>query len=348
MNRPTVFIGSSSEHIQTAEALKAVLMPHADATIWNEAGAFEQNDSIFGGLLRAADRFDFAVFVFDADDEARIRRSRVRVVRDNVLFEFGLFTGRIGRGRTFRLSAKGTPETHIPVDLAGIVHLTFSKPISGGAAALRRALGAASELLAAEFARQGRRTDRTVEDLDISQLRILCARTSQYSKPKFQEDIEKIKRYFSKSKIESAGGVSAHWLLENLSHEHKWDIIHLAMYVDPEKGDLLIPSGTTPSADPGKNRLRRSAVVDLIKHARPRLVVIVTCDSLALGACLARGTNVIAGYRSIDVRSALDWSAVFYRFLAQGCPLSEAFNRAQAYTDPGLLLLAKHDFKLTS
>ncbi len=143
MNRPTVFIGSSSERIQTAEALKAGLVPYAEATVWNEAGAFEQNDSIFGGLLRAADQFDFAVFVFDADDKALIRHSRVQVVRDNVLFEFGLFTGRIGRGRTFRLSAKGAPKTHIPVDLAGIVHLTFSKPAKGGSAALRRALGPA-------------------------------------------------------------------------------------------------------------------------------------------------------------------------------------------------------------
>jgi hypothetical protein len=52
----------------------------------------------------------------------------------------------------------------------------------------------------------------------------------------------------------------------------------------------------------------------------------------------------------MDVRSALDWSFVFYRFLAQGCPLSEAFNQAQVYTNhvQGLLLLAKRDFKLTS
>ena len=120
------------------------------------------------------------------------------------------------------------------------------------------------------------------------------------------------------------------------------------MYVDPESGDLLVPSGMTPFADATKERFPRDGVADMVARSGARLVVIVTCDSLALGARLARGTNVIAGYRSIHVRSALDWSSVFYRFLAQGCPLSEAFNRAQAYTDPGLLLLAKHDFKLTS
>ncbi len=179
-------------------------------------------------------------------------------------------------------------------------------------------------------------------------MRILCASTSQYSAPKFQEDIKKIKRNFSKSTIQSAQGVSAEWLLDNLSHELKWDIIHLAMCVDPKKGDLLVPSGSTRSVDAANGRLRREGAADLIARSGARLVVIVTCDSLALGASLARTTNVIAGYRSIDVRSALDWSSVFYRFLAQGCPLSEAFNRAQAYTDPGLLLLAKHDFKLTS
>jgi hypothetical protein len=88
----------------------------------------------------------------------------------------------------------------------------------------------------------------------------------------------------------------------------------------------------------------------MIASTGARLVVIVTCDSLALGALLARFTNVIAGHKPIEVQSALDWSFLFYRFLAQGCPLSEAFNRAQVYTHhvQSLLLLAKRDFKLTS
>jgi hypothetical protein len=84
----------------------------------------------------------------------------------------------------------------------------------------------------------------------------------------------------------------------------------------------------------------------MIHMSRPRLVVIVTCDSLVLAARIARLTNTIAGHKPIDVRAALDWSAVFYRFLARGCPLSEAFNRAQTLTDPGLLLIAKRDFRL--
>ena len=97
---PTVFIGSSTEQISTARALKAHLDTFAKATVWDEA-AFELNTSIFGALLKAADCFDFAVFVFDADDVALIRQSEARTVRDTVVFELGLFTGRMGRGRAF-------------------------------------------------------------------------------------------------------------------------------------------------------------------------------------------------------------------------------------------------------
>jgi hypothetical protein len=47
------------------------------------------------------------------------------------------------------------------------------------------------------------------------------------------------------------------------------------------------------------------------------LIVVVTCDSLVLAARIARTTNTIAGYRSIEVSAALDWSSVFYHFLAR-------------------------------
>ena len=53
MMKPTVFIGSSSERIQTAEALKAGLVPYADATVWNEVGAFEQNPVLEGSMTLA-------------------------------------------------------------------------------------------------------------------------------------------------------------------------------------------------------------------------------------------------------------------------------------------------------
>jgi hypothetical protein len=67
-------------------------MPGSDveAVVWDEAG-FTLNESTFGALTKMAERFDFAVCVFDADDVEQIRRTEVRTVRDDVVFELGLF-----------------------------------------------------------------------------------------------------------------------------------------------------------------------------------------------------------------------------------------------------------------
>ena len=146
--------------------------------------------------------------------------------------------------------------------------------------------------------------------------------------------------------ITSAHGVNADQFFDYLSGTQSWDLIHLAMYVDASTGTLLLPGPGTPTTEPPRTGIPAAGVSSLIAMSGARLVVIVTCDSIRLAAELLRITNTIAGIRSIDVTDALNWSGVFYKFLAQGCPLSEAFNRAQTLTDPGLVLLAKHDFRL--
>jgi predicted nucleotide-binding protein len=105
MSGPIVFIGSSREHVTTARALAECLRRSTRVTVWDDA-PFALNDSIFDGLLKEADRADYAIFVFDDDDVTRIRGLEVRTVRDNVLFEFGLFVGRMGKRRTFWISAR--------------------------------------------------------------------------------------------------------------------------------------------------------------------------------------------------------------------------------------------------
>jgi len=342
MSKPTVFIGSSTEQLATARALAEGLLPFAKPTVWDNA-AFELNESIFDGLLKAAQLTDYAVFVFDPDDVTRIRNVDVRTVRDNVLFEFGLFIGRMGKGRTFWLSARAAEGRHIPTDLVGITHLTFTRPTVLRHESLVSALEEASRRLRSVIEKEGRRNDRAVEELDTAN--ILCIASTEYDAPKFADDIKQIRRHFPAQSITSAHGVSGAELYEFFSRG-KWDIVHLAMYVDPKSGDLIVPerddNGTTT-----KKVIPIEGVDKLITMSSPRLVVVVTCDSLVLAARLARHTNTIAGHQPIDVRSALRWSSVFYPALAQGCPLSEAFNRAQTLADPGLVLISKRDFRLT-
>ena len=338
MAPPTVFIGSSREQSPTARALAERLKEFSTPTVWDEA-PFALNESIFDGLLKAAQVSDYAVFVFEPDDVTRVRGVDVRAVRDNVLFEFGLFVGRMGRGRTFWLSSRQS-EGHVPSDLVGLTHLIFSRPSSEDEGALVAALGEAAERLRTVMKNQGRRTDREIDELDSIQ--ILCLASAEYDEPKFAEDIEQIRRHFPHDSITSAHGVDPPEVLQYFG-ESRWDIVHLAMYVDPDSGDLIVPRRADPA-----NRLMIPAegVEKLIEISMPRLVVVVTCDSLALAIRLGRRTNTIAGHKPIDVKSALRWSSVFYPALAGGCPLSEAFNRAQALADPGLLLISKRDFRL--
>jgi hypothetical protein len=141
--------------------------------------------------------------------------------------------------------------------------------------------------------------------------------------------------------------VNARGLLEYFSGGREWEIIHFAMFVDPMTGDLLAPGAAAKGGSRRNDRIPVLGVENWIETSKARLVLIVTCDSLLLGGRIGRITNTIAGYKPIDVRAALDWSDIFYRFLAEGCPLSEAFNRAADFTNPGLVLISRKDFRFS-
>jgi predicted nucleotide-binding protein len=137
--RPKIFIGSSSEQIQTARTLGEMLSACADAVVWDEYH-WTLNESVFGNLLNAADGFDFAVFVFAGDDFATIRNSDISIVRDNVVFELGLFLGRMGRERAWWLSPEGSAKPHTLTDLEGVVHLTYILPTDADFSSLQQSL----------------------------------------------------------------------------------------------------------------------------------------------------------------------------------------------------------------
>jgi hypothetical protein len=340
MPRPTVFIGSSREQLPTARALASRLEDFATVRVWDNV-PFELTQSIFDGLLQTAKDSDYAVFVFEPDDLAVVRDVDLRTVRDNVLFEFGLFVGRIGRERTFWISSHQS-DWHVPTDLDGLTHLIFSRPESEEPTALASALSQAIEQLRQVIEQHGRRTDREFDEID--NVKALCVASAEYDEPQFAEDIRHIRENFPPGSITSAHGVDADMLVGYFNRGQHWDIVHLAMYVDASSGDLRVPDGSKTGS---QSLIPAEGVEKLMQMAGPRLVVVVTCDSLALAARLARHTNTIAGHRPIDVRTALRWSSIFYPALALGCPLSEAFNRSQALADPGLVLISKRDFRLT-
>jgi O-acetyl-ADP-ribose deacetylase (regulator of RNase III) len=115
----TAFVASSSESKDIAEGIFANLAARSiEVTPWWERGFGEPTSTVFDDLVLKAGRFDFGIFVFAADDITEVRQTSMRSVRDNVLFELGLFIGVLGAERAF-IMAPEVQEMHLPTDLEG-------------------------------------------------------------------------------------------------------------------------------------------------------------------------------------------------------------------------------------
>jgi hypothetical protein len=96
--KPTVFVGSSREGLEVARAVQFQLKSDAFVIVWNE-GVFGLSEGSLESLVAALDRFDFAVLVITPDDLLASHDTVIQAPRDNVMFEIGLFMGRLGRAR---------------------------------------------------------------------------------------------------------------------------------------------------------------------------------------------------------------------------------------------------------
>jgi Predicted nucleotide-binding protein containing TIR -like domain len=116
--KPKIFIGSSVEGLSVAYSIQQNLTHDADVTVWDQ-GVFELSKTTIESLLEILGKSDFGVFVFNQDDISIIKKENKNVVRDNVLFEFGLFIGKLGRERVFFIIPSNA-DLHLPTDLVGI------------------------------------------------------------------------------------------------------------------------------------------------------------------------------------------------------------------------------------
>lgn len=143
MPKPSLFIGSSTEGLDFARAVRTSLSDVAETTLWND-GVFSLGRTFIESLIAALSRFDFAALVLTPDDRMVVRNDESLGPRDNLVFELGLFMGRLGRERTF-IVRPGSGPLKIPSDLAGISVAVYDWPRSDGNH--RAALGPACDLM---------------------------------------------------------------------------------------------------------------------------------------------------------------------------------------------------------
>jgi hypothetical protein len=119
MSRPTLFIGSSTEGLPVARALRNHLKG-VDARLWTD-GVFGLGRGILERLVEVAQSFEFAALVISPADLTSARNRKDGSPRDNVFFELGLFMGSLGRLRTFVVRPPKAVKLRLPSDLGGIV-----------------------------------------------------------------------------------------------------------------------------------------------------------------------------------------------------------------------------------
>lgn len=117
--KPRIFIGSSVEGLKVAYGIQEILEHDALSQVWDQ-GIFDLTGNALDNLLNATIDFDFAIFVFQPDDIAKIRDTQYKVVRDNLIFELGLFISRLSKNNVFFLVPRNEEKLHLPTDLLGI------------------------------------------------------------------------------------------------------------------------------------------------------------------------------------------------------------------------------------
>ncbi|MBI3200084.1 MAG: nucleotide-binding protein [Myxococcales bacterium] len=123
--KPLVFLGSSSEGIKVAEVIESHLSRDFEMKRWDR-GLFVPGHYALESLEEAARQCKFAVIVGTADDVLTKRRKTSRTIRDNLIFEFGLFYGVFGRKRTILVTPKRVA-LGLPTDLDGLTRATYTK-----------------------------------------------------------------------------------------------------------------------------------------------------------------------------------------------------------------------------
>ena len=99
-----IFIGSSTEGLDQARQVAAILSeaPDVKPLLWTEC--FKLGDITFLGIENIARRVAGAVFLATPDDDSIIREQRVRTPRANVLFEYGYLAAMLLKATSHEIS----------------------------------------------------------------------------------------------------------------------------------------------------------------------------------------------------------------------------------------------------
>lgn len=122
--RIRVFIICSTEALPVARLIhNGFEHDKFDVILWSE-GVFKVTNYTLQTLEDEVDQCDFAIAVAHGDDITESRGTDWPVTRDNVIFELGLFMGRLGRSRAILMEPRHE-KVKLPSDLAGVTTIGY-------------------------------------------------------------------------------------------------------------------------------------------------------------------------------------------------------------------------------
>lgn len=119
-----VFIISSAEALPIARVIQSALeYDPFTVTVWTD-GVFKVASYTLQSLEDEVDNSDFAIAIAHPDDLVESRDVNWPQPRDNVIFELGLFMGRLGRARAILMEPRDE-KVKLPSDLAGVTTIPY-------------------------------------------------------------------------------------------------------------------------------------------------------------------------------------------------------------------------------
>ncbi|WP_448205349.1 TIR domain-containing protein [Azospirillum sp. sgz302134] len=130
-----VFIISSAEALPIARTIQnAFEHEPVTPTLWTD-GVFKVASYTLQSLEDQLDQSDFAIAIAHPDDMTVSRDTKWPAPRDNVVFELGMFIGRLGRARAILMEPRDE-KVKLPSDYAGITTIPYRYEPGEDAAAL--------------------------------------------------------------------------------------------------------------------------------------------------------------------------------------------------------------------
>ena len=181
MRQPIMFIGSSVKGLTIAGGIETNL--EHDCTSHKWTNTFESGYTALENLFNQLNTVDYATFVFKPDDILVLKNEEFLSVRDNVIFELGLFMGRLGRERVFIVKPFNDDKLRLPSDLIGIEILNYKEGVD-----FKISTSIASNSIRERITKLGKFTNVGFKKVDKTGFRLKSENSPEFLNTKTNQD----------------------------------------------------------------------------------------------------------------------------------------------------------------